>query len=65
MVDIFNPKQVFIYALGLEPWYGYMMGLEYDEDSTQIIESDKMLAACENRQLKCEKLFGVRAVEYA
>ncbi len=65
MTQIFNPKEVYIYALGLEPWYNYMMGLEYDEDSTQIIESNKMLKSCEDIDLHCEKLYGSRVVEYA
>ena len=64
MTQIFNPGEVFVYALGLEPWYGYMMGIEYDDDSTQIVESNKMVESCKAVGLNCEKLFGKREVVF-
>ena len=64
MTKIFNPGEVFVYALGLEPWYGYMMGIEYDDDSTQIVESNKMVEVCKAVDLNCEKLFGTKVVEF-
>ncbi|HEX3110803.1 MAG TPA: MBL fold metallo-hydrolase, partial [Thermoanaerobaculia bacterium] len=35
MAEAFRPKHVLIYALGMEPWYGYLMGLQYSDDSEQ------------------------------
>lgn len=58
MVDIFNPKQVYLYALGLEPWYKYFMGIEYDESSKQVIESNRFEEMCNARNLAVECLFG-------
>ena len=65
MCQIFNPKEVYIYALGLEPWFGYFMGIEYADDSEQIIESNKMVDMCRNTDLHCEKLVGEKIIEYA
>ena len=58
LVNIFNPKQVYLYALGLEPWYKYFMGIEYDENSKQVIESNEFKKSCEARDLNVECLFG-------
>jgi L-ascorbate metabolism protein UlaG (beta-lactamase superfamily) len=64
MVKIFNPKEVYLYALGMEPWYKYFMGLEYDEDSEQIKQSGMMLEACQQKNLIAERLFGKKVLEY-
>ena len=58
LVNIFNPKQVYIYALGLEPWYKYFMGIDYDENSKQIIESKKFIANCKCINIPAESLYG-------
>ncbi len=64
LVDIFNPQQVYVYALALEPYFNYFMGLNYAEDSEQIIESDKLLAYCSERQIPCDRLSGSRIWQY-
>ncbi len=56
MADTFNAKQVYLYAMGMEPWYKYFMGLVYNENSQQIIESDKMIKRCENKGIPCQRL---------
>lgn len=63
IVKIFNPRQVYIYALGFEPCYKYFMGIEYGEDSKQIVESNKMLEACRELGISAEKLIGSRTIE--
>lgn len=65
IVQAFKPAQVFIYALGLEPWYNYFMGIEYDEESMQIVESNKMLAACQEAGISAEALYGRKTVLYS
>lgn len=62
MVEAFGAKQVFIYALGMEPWYKYFMGIEYDDDSKQVIESKKMLNACKDMGVDAEALFGKKII---
>ncbi len=58
LVKLFNPQKVYLYALGLEPWYKYFMGIEYDENSKQIKESKKFKAMCEAIEVKSHSLYG-------
>lgn len=58
MVSAFEPAQVFIYALGLEPWYGYFMGLDYQENSEQLIQSSQMVKHCQEIGVPVERLQG-------
>jgi L-ascorbate metabolism protein UlaG (beta-lactamase superfamily) len=58
MVESFRPKHVLIYALGMEPWYGYFMGLQYSDDSEQIVQSSKMVEHCRNLDLPVDRLCG-------
>jgi len=34
---------VFVYAMGQDPWMKYVMGLEYEADSIQLVESERLL----------------------
>ncbi len=64
LVKIFNPKQVFIYALGMEPWFKYFMGITYDDDSKQLTESQKMIELCHSSNIPCEKLLGKKEIQF-
>lgn len=57
MVNIFNPKEVYVYAMGEEPWVRHILDVAYTEDSNPIIESNKLVADCENRGIIAERLF--------
>ncbi len=60
LVEDLGAKQVFVYALGQEPWLNYIMSVAYDDNSGPIVESNKLLAACEERGIPVERLFGTR-----
>lgn len=60
MIDIFRPDAAYVYALGMEPWFKYFMGVDYDEGARQIQESDRLLALCEQRGQPAERLFAKR-----
>jgi len=57
IVDIFDPNEVNIYALGLESWYRYFMGLSYTENSEQLVESDKLIKYCNQSNISARRLF--------
>ncbi|ALN62585.1 2-dehydro-3-deoxyphosphooctonate aldolase [Lysobacter antibioticus] len=57
MIEIFKPSQVYVYALGMEPWFKYFMGMDYTEDARQIQESSQLLEFCAGRQVQSERLF--------
>jgi hypothetical protein len=58
LVEQFNPKSVYVYAMGAEPWLEFISSIEYSEASEPIVESDKLIAACRERGLTAERLYG-------
>ena len=62
MAEAFQPKHVLIYALGMEPWYGYLMGLQYSDESEQMVQSMKMLEYGKSIGLPVERLCGKYAL---
>lgn len=62
MVRRFNSKSVFVYAMGQEPWLGYIMSLKYTEQSRPIIESNRLIKACSEQGVYAERLFGEREI---
>lgn len=51
-------KRVYIYAMGQEPWLEYISSLKYSPTSIQIIESDKLIEACQSKGIESERLYG-------
>lgn len=64
LVDIFNPKNVFVYAMGLEPWLIFISSLKYTDESKPIVESNKLVEECKKRGIDAERLFGEKTIEY-
>lgn len=64
VVEIFKPRDVYIYAMGQEPWLNYIMCLEYTEKSNPIIASNKLLAKCMEEGKTAERLFGEKEIIY-
>lgn len=57
IVRRFDCSQVYIYAMGQEPWLGYITSIEYTDESYPIIESNKLIAACAAEDRTAERLF--------
>ncbi|MEM8907654.1 MAG: MBL fold metallo-hydrolase [Bacteroidota bacterium] len=64
LIDIFHPENVFIYAMGMEPWLKYISSIKYTDESRPIIESNRVLAYCEEQGIDHERLFGEKIIEY-
>jgi L-ascorbate metabolism protein UlaG (beta-lactamase superfamily) len=64
LVDIFKPKNVFVYAMGLEPWLVFISSLKYTDESKPIVESNKLVDECRSRGIDAERLFGEKTIEY-
>jgi L-ascorbate metabolism protein UlaG (beta-lactamase superfamily) len=62
IVRRFNCKEVYVYAMGMEPWLNYIMSLKYTEQSRPIIESNKLLEYCTNNGITAERLFGEKEI---
>jgi L-ascorbate metabolism protein UlaG (beta-lactamase superfamily) len=57
IVDLFNPRQVYVYAMGQEPWLGHVMSVHYTDESRAIVESNKLVAQCRDRGITSERLY--------
>jgi L-ascorbate metabolism protein UlaG (beta-lactamase superfamily) len=62
IVEQFCPKEVYVYAMGQEPWLNYVMNIKYTEQSRPIIESNKLIAQCRSLGMAAERLFGEKEI---
>ncbi len=57
-------RQVFIYAMGLEHWFGHILSLNYTPESKQIVESDRFLALSTAAGIAAERLYAMRSLTF-
>ncbi len=62
IVNRLNPKQVFVYAMGLELWLTYLTSIQYTDDSHPIVEARKLVEECRSRGLESELLYGHKEI---
>ncbi|ARV58872.1 polyketide synthase [Nostocales cyanobacterium HT-58-2] len=62
IVEQLHPKEVYVYAMGHEPWFTYMTSIVYTEESRPIVESNKLVEDCRGRGLKSERLFAHKEI---
>ncbi|MDQ1560105.1 MAG: hypothetical protein QOD32_3165 [Pyrinomonadaceae bacterium] len=62
IVEMFGCKEVYVYAMGQEPWLNYVMSIKYTEESRPIVESNKLMQACHARGIVGERLFGEKEI---
>jgi len=62
IVRRFNSKSIFVYAMGQEPWLGYIMSLKYTEQSRPIIESNQLIQECSKHGICAERLYGEKEI---
>ena len=60
IVNQFHCKQVYVYAMGQEPWLNYISSIKYTEKSNPIIQSTRLLETCREHGIPAERLFGER-----
>lgn len=65
LIDVFKPKDVFVYAMGMEPWLKYISSIKYTDESRPIVESNQILSYCNKQDIVAERLFGEKILEYA
>lgn len=64
LVNIFNPKEVYVYAMGQEPWLEFISSKKYTSDSHPIVQSDKLIEECADREIVAERLYGEKELFY-
>jgi L-ascorbate metabolism protein UlaG (beta-lactamase superfamily) len=62
IVNEFHCGEVYVYAMGQEPWLNYVMSIKYTDESHPIVESNKLLEECRQRGLCAERLFGEKEI---
>lgn len=64
IVNIFNPREIYVYAMGLEPWVEFISTIRYADESNPIIQSDKLVKTCREMGIVAERLFGEKELLY-
>jgi len=62
IVEQFHCKEVYVYAMGQEPWLNHVMGIKYTEKSNPIVQSNRLIEACRARGMTAERLFGEKEI---
>jgi L-ascorbate metabolism protein UlaG (beta-lactamase superfamily) len=62
LVNCFHCKEVYVYAMGQEPWLNHVMSIKYTEQSRPIVESTKLVVECRRRGIPAERLFGEKEI---
>jgi len=62
IVNQTNPKQVYVYAMGQEPWLTYLTSIQYTDQSRPIVESNKLVEACRGRGIASERLYCMKEI---
>lgn len=64
LVNIFHPKEVYVYAMGQEPWLEFISSIKYTDESNPIIQSNMLVKACTEKGIVAERLFGEKELLY-
>lgn len=64
LVNIFNPKETYVYAMGQEPWLEFISTVRYTDESNPIIQSNRLVQECTVRGIIAERLFGEKELLY-
>ncbi len=64
LVDVFNVSEVYVYAMGQEPWIEFISSIKYTKESTPIVESDKLVDYYRSIGIIAERLFGEKEILY-
>jgi len=64
LVECLKPKEVYVYAMGMEPWLNHISSLKYTEASLPMVESTKLVNECGTRGITAERLYGMKELVY-
>jgi hypothetical protein len=62
LIKRLNPKQVYVYAMGQEPWLTYLTSIQYTDQSRPIVESNRLGEQCQAQGIATERLFGQKEI---
>jgi L-ascorbate metabolism protein UlaG (beta-lactamase superfamily) len=62
LVNSLRPQQVYVYAMGQEPWLTYLTNIQYTDESRPVVESNKLVKECLGCGRVSERLFGCKEI---
>ncbi len=62
IVNRFNIKEAYVYAMGMEPWVKFLSANIYTPECNAIVQSNKLLNDCSERGIITERLFGEKII---
>jgi L-ascorbate metabolism protein UlaG (beta-lactamase superfamily) len=62
LVNSLRPQQVYVYAMGQEPWLTYLTNIQYTDESRPMVESNKLVNDCLGCGRVSERLFGCKEI---
>jgi L-ascorbate metabolism protein UlaG (beta-lactamase superfamily) len=62
IVEQFRCKELYVYAMGQEPWLNYVMSVKYTPESHPIVQSNRLIEACRAKGIIAERLFGEKEI---
>jgi L-ascorbate metabolism protein UlaG (beta-lactamase superfamily) len=65
IIECLRPSQVYVYAMGQEPWLTYLTSIKYTDTSRPIVESNKLVEECRSRGIESERLYGQKEIVLA
>jgi len=64
LVNVFNPKELYVYAMGMEPWLEFISSIKYTSESRPIVHSTQLVEECRLNNIVAERLFGEKELFY-
>jgi hypothetical protein len=64
LVETFEPRALYVYAMGIEPWLGALMSVDSSSASRPMIESDRIVAFARERGIPAVRLAGQRRLPF-
>jgi L-ascorbate metabolism protein UlaG (beta-lactamase superfamily) len=62
LIESVKCKEVYVYAMGQEPWLNYVMSIKYSDTSRPIIESNQLIQYCHKKGITAERLYGEKEI---
>ena len=62
IVNCLGCREVYVYAMGQEPWLNYISSIKYTEQSRPIVDSNRLVEACKEHGIIAERLYGEKEI---
>ncbi len=64
LVNIFKPRELYVYAMGQEPWLEFISSIKYTDESNPIVASNRLIEECQQNGMISERLYGEKEILY-